>query len=247
MPRNRDRYKSQRNQQRQGRMATERSVAEGIPDGATFVNVTELTDRVIRDGCNMTVSSTVRLGYLLVGVGIGVAGVVGRVFFGVDTLILVLVLLLGFSLVWQSMHLGMDPARRMMRALAKQDASARKVTYFASAEEFGAIAANGDVRHLPWSVVDRFAGSKNVFAITLKRDPALFFIDAAGFVRGSAEGFVNLAFEEIVPEERGPVRTAADKLFTTLDNWSVVKAASRRAEAERKAARKAARAAKRNR
>ena len=245
MPKGRAKAKRQRNRERAARAERARNLPAGVPRDAIFVNISVLTNKYLRQGCSLTVSATMRLAYLVCGVGIGVAAVVGRIFFNVDTLLLVLMLLLGFSLVWQSMHLGMEPARQMMKQYTKAGEESRRHVYFATQDDFGVVLFNGVVRQFPWTMVDEFAGTKDTFTLPLKGgNPIVFIMDAQGFVKGSAEDFVRLAFDKIEPEPKGRVSAGASKMFRTLDNWSVVKAQAREAEARKKAERKAKRKAR---
>ncbi len=248
MSKARSKAKRQRNAEFVAGEARSRTLPEGVPADARFCNETVITDRIIRQACSLTVPPTTRLVYLLVGIGIGVAGVLGRIFLSLDTLALILLLVLGFTFVWQSMHLGMDPARRMMRQFAEAGSETRHHIYFATDDELGFVLYNGTVRSYPWSAVDEFAGTKDTFILTLKeRNPITFIIDAHGFTRGSAEDFVRFAYEKVVPEDKGRIHAASSKMFRTLDRWNVVKAQAKAADAQRKASKRAARAARRGR
>lgn len=242
MSKERQRAKGQRNAERQDRERKARDLPEGVPRDAAFCNVTVIDNHLIRQAMSLTVSPITRLIYLAIGIAIGVAGVLARIFFGLDTMAVILLLLLGFTFVYQSMHLGMDPARRMMRQFAEAGDETRRHVYFATPDEVGFILYNGTSRTYPWSSVDEFAGTKDTFVLTLKdRDPITFIIDAKGFVRGSAEDFVRFAFERIEPEPKGHLQRTTKRMFRTLDNWSVVRAQARAADAQRKAERKAQR------
>lgn len=161
MPKSRTRAKAQRNAERASQARQSRELPRGVPADVAFCNVTEIDDKLIRDGCNLVVSPNLRLVYLLVGIGIGVAGILGRLFFGISTILVIILLVLGFTFVWQSMHLGMEPARRMMRQFAEAGDETRRHVYFATPDEVGFVLYNGTVRSYPWSAVDEFAGTKD--------------------------------------------------------------------------------------
>lgn len=238
----RSRAKRQRNVELVNREHLSRNLPAGVPAESLFVNETEITNRIITQACSLTVSPTMRLVYLAIGIGIGVAGVLGRIFFSLSTLALILMLVLGFTFVWQSMHLGMEPARRMMKQFADAGAEIRRHVYFATEDEVGFVLYDGTVRSYPWGKVDEFAGTKDTFILTLKdRNPITFMIDAHGFTRGTREDFVRFAFEKVNPEEKGRIHSASSKMFRTLDRWNVVKAQARAADAKKKAGKKAAR------
>ena len=245
MPKGRAKAKRQRNRERIDRAERSRHLPRGVPADAIFCNVTELTNKYIRQGCSLTVSPVMRMVYLIMGVGIGVAAVLGRIFAGTSTLLLILMLVLGFSFVWQSMHLGMDPARQMMKQYTKAGDGSRHHVYFATAKDFGVVLFNGTIRQFPWSMVDTFSGTKDAFALTLKGNPIVFILDSQGFIRGTAEDFVRFSFESIEPEPKSAFYNFSAKTFRTLDNWSVVKAEARAAEIQRKEQRKAEKLARR--
>lgn len=235
----------ERNRQRVEIDRRSRHLPAGVPNDALFCNVTEITNKFIRQGCNLTVNPLMRFSYLACGVLLGVFGVTCRIFFDISTLVLVLILVLGFSLVWQSMHLGMEPARRMMRQFSEAGDKTRRHVYFATQDDLGVVLFDGTVRRFGWEMIDEFSGTKTTFALLLKGATIVFIMDASGFVRGSAEDFVKFAFEKIDPTPKGWLYTTSERMFRALDNWSVIKAQSRAAEAARKAERKARRRARR--
>ena len=73
----RSRAKRQRNVELVNREHLSRNLPAGVPAESLFVNETEITNRIITQACSLTVSPTMRLVYLAIGIGIGVAGVLG--------------------------------------------------------------------------------------------------------------------------------------------------------------------------
>lgn len=215
----------------------------GVPADALFINETELTNPLIKAGCAMTVSSVMRLFYLVAGVVLGVAAILFRIFMDVDVLSTVLVLVLGLMLVWQGNRLPMESAARMIRQVSKAGDDARHRVYFATETEFGVVLADGTVHRFPWAELGTFAGNPQVMAITLRNRSILFCLSMTGFTKGQPGDFVVFLNEHMLPVRRNAIQRLADRVFHTLDDWALINAdeiAAQKAKKDAKWARKQA-------
>lgn len=238
---------SNKQRKRSKKNAIEPLMPAGVPANALYANRTELTNDIVKKGCGITVSSVLRILYFGIGILMGIAAIVCRVFFHVDTLITVLVLLLGLMTVWQGSRLPMESARSMISQLMKaekQNPEARTRVTFATETEFGVVLPDGKVRTYPWKDFSRAIGTMDVTCLTTTQQSVLFILDNKGFLRGTPGEFAVFLKEHVKEPARSGFQTWCEKVCHTLDNWGTVQAKIKEEDAAKKAAKQAKKDAK---
>lgn len=219
----------------------------GVPADALFVNRTELTNDLIKQGCALTVSSVLRVLYFGFGILMGIAAIVARVFFDASTLVTVLVLLLGLMTVWQGSRLPMESARAMISQLMKAGDQARDRVTFATQEQFGVVLPSGKVQAFPWSSFSRALATHEMTCLTVEKPSVLFVLDNDGFLRGTPGEFAVFLADHVRSAPRTGFVAWCDRVCSTLDNWKLVQARQREKDAAKKAAKEAKKAARKKR
>jgi hypothetical protein len=198
-----------------------------VPKDATFVNTTELTNKLLIAGCAMATPSLLRLGYVAAGIAIGIAAIIARFTVHINNLTLVLVLLMGLMIVWQGNRLPMEAARKLSLELDRAGEGARTRTCYASDQGFGYITPAGQAHTLPWSAFSGYKGNAQVILLTLGEGRGIFTLDTSGFSKGQAGDFVALLHQHIPVKEQSKLEKWADTACYTLDNWNRLKKAGK--------------------
>lgn len=194
------------------------TIPGAIPATALFVNFTVLTNKLIKEGCSITVSSVMRMTYLFLGVLIGVSAIVFRILFEIPTLAVVLVLLVGLITVWQGSHLPAESARAIISRLNKGDGSERERYLWADDTGVG-VYVKGASRTFEWDAVKLAVATEKVTCLVLKANSVLLVLDNEGFLKGTVHGFQDLLAAHVTKSEKNAFVAWCDKTVYRLDHW----------------------------
>lgn len=212
----------------------------GVPEGASFINHTTFTNALIKRASAMTVSTVLRVCYILFGVAMGLVVFVLRYLLLVDNLVTILVVCLGLMLVWQGYRLPIENARRIIAQLGDADDELRKRTMFATNKMFGIVLHDDSTFTFTWDKFNGWSANDDCITLSLRGQAVLIALDANGFVKGDKEGFLELLEKKIVPKKDNAFVAWTKRVCFKLDNWKDVKAKALKEEAEKKEAKQAA-------
>lgn len=226
-------------------MATvQKPTKKGVPQDARFINKTTFTNTFIKKASAMTVSSVLRMCYMMFGVAMGLVVVVLRSLVLVDNIVTLLVLLMGLLMVWQGYRLPMENARRIISQLGPPDDERRVRTMFATNQVFGIVLDENSTYTFDWRSFDAWAAAPDCITLSLTKQALLIALDPERFEKGDAKDFLAFIQEKIISKPDSAFVRWTRKACYKLDNWKYVKAKALQEEAEKKAAKKEAKRAK---
>lgn len=218
----------------------------GVPEGASFINHTTFTNALIKRASAMTVSTVLRVCYILFGVTVGLVAFVLRSLLLIDNLVTILVVAFGLMMVWQGYRLPIENARRIIAQLGDADDAPdlRKRTMFATNKMFGIVLHDDSTFTFTWDKFNGWDTNDECITLSLRGQAVLIALDANGFVKGDKQGFLELLEKKIVPKQDNAFVAWTKRVCFKLDNWKDVKAKALKEEAKKKEAKQAAKEAK---
>lgn len=217
---------------------------DGVPEGASFINHTTFTNDLVKKASAMTVSSVLRVCYLIFGVAMGLVVFALRFLLLVDNLVTILIVVLGLMMVWQGYRLPIENARRIIAQLGKPDNEKRTRTMFATNSAFGIVLHDDTTFTFTWDKFNGWDATPKCITLSLAGQAVLIALDANGFAEGTAQDFLELLRKKIVPKENNAFVAWTKRVCYTLDNWKDIRAQAIQEEAEKKAKERAAKKAK---